>query len=43
MIQKQFQGVQHFSVLLSLLRDRQAFLEEIRQEVRLQSKIIAKN
>ncbi|KAF3884793.1 MULTISPECIES: hypothetical protein [Nostocales] len=39
MIQKQFQGIQHFSVLLSLLRDRQAFLEEIRQEIRLQSKI----
>lgn len=39
MLQKQSQGIQHFSVLLSLLRDRQAFLEEIRQEVRLQSKI----
>jgi hypothetical protein len=39
MLQKQSQGIQHFSVLISLLRDRQAFLEEIRQEVRLQSKI----
>ncbi|GAB1541657.1 hypothetical protein NUACC21_43290 [Scytonema sp. NUACC21] len=39
MLEKQSQGVQHFSVLLSLLRDRQSFLEEIRQEVRLQSKI----
>ena len=34
----QFQGSQHFNVLLSLLRDRQSFLEEIRQEIRLQSK-----
>lgn len=39
MLQKQFQSVQHFSVLLSLLRNRQAFLEEIRQEIRLSSKI----
>jgi hypothetical protein len=30
---------QNFTVLISLLRDRQGFLEEIRQEVRLQSKI----
>ena len=34
----EFQGSQHFNVLLSLLRDRQGFLEEIRQEIRLQSK-----
>lgn len=34
----QFEGNQHFNVLLSLLRDRQGFLEEIRQEIRLQSK-----
>lgn len=34
----QFQGNKHFNVLLSLLRDRQSFLEEIRQEIRLQSK-----
>ncbi|MEM6399465.1 MAG: actin-binding WH2 domain-containing protein [Cyanobacteria bacterium P01_D01_bin.116] len=34
----QFEGNQHFNVLLSLLRDRQGFLEEIRQETRLQSK-----
>ncbi|MBW4633505.1 MAG: actin-binding WH2 domain-containing protein [Iphinoe sp. HA4291-MV1] len=39
MLQKQVQGIQHFSVLLSLLRDRQAFLEEIRQQVRLHNKI----
>lgn len=39
MLQKQFQSIQHFSVLLSLLRNRQAFLEEIRQEIRLSSKI----
>jgi uncharacterized membrane protein len=32
---------QHFGVLISLLRDRQGFLEEIRQEIRLQSKISA--
>ncbi len=31
-------GIQHFSVLLSLLRDRQGFLEEIREEIRLQNK-----
>ena len=34
----QFEGNQHFNVLLSLLRDRQGFLEENRQETRLQSK-----
>ncbi|MDJ0733804.1 MAG: actin-binding WH2 domain-containing protein [Nostocaceae cyanobacterium] len=32
------QGIQHFGVLLNLLRDRQGFLEEIRQEIRLQNK-----
>lgn len=30
---------QNFGVLMNLLRDRQGFLEEIRQEVRLQNKI----
>ncbi len=39
MLQKQIQGIQHFSVLLSLLRDRQNFLEEIRQQIGLQRKI----
>ena len=34
----QFEGNQHFNVLLSLLRDRQGFLQEISQEIRLQSK-----
>ncbi|BBD63923.1 hypothetical protein NIES4072_24210 [Nostoc commune NIES-4072] len=32
-------GIQQFGVLVNLLRDRQAFLEEIRQGVRLQNKI----
>ncbi|MBW4685989.1 MAG: actin-binding WH2 domain-containing protein [Komarekiella atlantica HA4396-MV6] len=32
-------GIQQFGVLVNLLRDRQGFLEEIRQEVRLQNKI----
>ncbi|MCL1470885.1 actin-binding WH2 domain-containing protein [Argonema antarcticum] len=40
-MEKKFQGKNHFSVLINLLRDRQTFLEEIRQGVRLQSKIIA--
>lgn len=39
MINKSNYVQQHFAVLMSLLRDRQGFLEEIRQEVRLQSKI----
>jgi hypothetical protein len=39
MIDKQNYVKQHFGVLISLLRDRQGFLEEIRQEVRLQNKI----
>lgn len=39
MMNKQNYVQQNFSVLMNLLRDRQGFLEEIRQEVRLQSKI----
>lgn len=35
---KKSQGIQHFNVLLGLLRDRQNFLEEIQQGIRLQSK-----
>ncbi len=38
MLQKKKQGIQHFNVLLALLRDRQNFLEEIQQGIRLQSK-----
>jgi uncharacterized membrane protein len=36
--QKKTNNIQHFTVLLSLLRDRQNFLEEIKQSIRLQSK-----
>jgi hypothetical protein len=39
MLKKQNRGIQQFGVLVNLLRDRQSFLEEIRQEVRLQNKI----
>ncbi|TWH54170.1 actin-binding WH2 domain-containing protein [Dulcicalothrix desertica] len=38
MLQKKTNNIQHFTVLLSLLRDRQNFLEEIKQSIRLQSK-----
>ncbi|HEY9849475.1 MAG TPA: hypothetical protein V6D28_08455 [Leptolyngbyaceae cyanobacterium] len=38
---KEFQTQNYFIVLIDLLRDRQSFLEEIRQGVRLKSKIIA--
>lgn len=41
MIQKTSHGNNHFAVLISLLRDRKAFLQEIRQGERLQSKIIS--
>ncbi|AFY31147.1 hypothetical protein [Calothrix sp. PCC 7507] len=41
MLEKKPYKIKHFGVLISLLRDRQGFLEEIRQEVRLQSKISA--
>ncbi len=39
MLKKQNRGIQQFAVLVNLLRDRQSFLEEIRQGVRLQNKI----
>lgn len=39
MLEKQADIKKHFGILLSLLRDRQNFLEEIRQEIRLQNKI----
>ncbi|MEO0971366.1 MAG: actin-binding WH2 domain-containing protein, partial [Cyanobacteria bacterium J06639_18] len=41
MLQKkpQSQGIKHFNVLISLLRDRQNFLEEINLGVRLNRKI----
>ncbi|BAZ38305.1 hypothetical protein NIES4101_42420 [Calothrix sp. NIES-4101] len=38
MLQKKKQGIQHFHVLISLLRDRQEFLEEIKQGIKLQTK-----
>lgn len=41
MSQKQFQATNHFAVLISLLRDRKGFIQEIRKGERLQSKIIA--
>ncbi|MEH2294707.1 actin-binding WH2 domain-containing protein [Nostoc sp.] len=39
MLKKQNHGIQQFGVLVNLLRDRQAFLEEIRHGIRLQNKI----
>lgn len=39
MIDKKNRGIQQFGVLVNLLRDRQAFLEEIRHGIRLQNKI----
>ncbi|MCW5315044.1 actin-binding WH2 domain-containing protein [Nostoc sp. KVJ3] len=39
MLDKKNRGIQQFGVLVNLLRDRQSFLEEIRQGVRLQNKI----
>ncbi|MBW4508928.1 MAG: actin-binding WH2 domain-containing protein [Scytonematopsis contorta HA4267-MV1] len=41
MLETRKNGIQYFSVLISLLRDRQAFLEEIRQQVRLENKTIS--
>ncbi|AFZ04319.1 hypothetical protein [Calothrix sp. PCC 6303] len=41
MLHKKKNGNNHFSVLLGLLRDRQNFLEEIRQGVRLENKAIS--
>ncbi|AKG24005.1 hypothetical protein [Calothrix sp. 336/3] len=38
MLQKQNPGIKHFDILLTLLRDRQNFLEEIKQGIRLQAK-----
>jgi hypothetical protein len=39
MLEKKSYKIRYFHVLISLLRDRQGFLEEIRQEIRLQNKI----
>lgn len=41
LIQSQFQGTKYFGTLIGLLRDRQIFLAEVRQGIKLQSKIIA--
>lgn len=41
MIDRQSHGIKYFAVLISLLRDRQLFLEEIRQGVRIPSKIFS--
>ncbi|MFB2917824.1 MULTISPECIES: actin-binding WH2 domain-containing protein [Aerosakkonema] len=41
MLEKKIDGKNYFNVLIGLLRDRQNFMEEIRQGVRLQHKIIA--
>ena len=38
MIKRQFQGTKHFAVLISLLRDRSLFLEEVRSSIKLESK-----
>ena len=38
MLEKKSASVKHFDILIQLLRDRQNFLEEINQEIRLQSK-----
>jgi hypothetical protein len=41
MIEKRTQGNKNFAVLVILLRERQGFLEEIRQGIKLPSKIIS--
>jgi hypothetical protein len=41
MIERKSVGIKYFAVLISLLRERQLFLEEIRQGVRLNTKIIS--
>lgn len=41
MSDRQHQGIKYFAVLISLLRDRQVFLEEIRQGIRLPTKIFS--
>ncbi len=38
MIQRQFQTTKHFNVLIGLLRNRTAFLEEIRDGIKLETK-----
>ncbi|MDJ0619892.1 MAG: actin-binding WH2 domain-containing protein [Calothrix sp. MO_192.B10] len=38
MLEKKSPGIKHFDILIQLLRDRQSFLQEISEEVRLQSK-----
>ena len=38
MIKRQFQGTRYFNVLISLLRDRSLFLEEVRAGIRLDRK-----
>ena len=41
MIKRQLQATNYFSVLMGLLNNRRAFLEEISQGVRIQNKIVA--
>ncbi|MBD2194730.1 MULTISPECIES: actin-binding WH2 domain-containing protein [Calothrix] len=41
MIERQSSGIKYFTVLIGLLRDRQNFLEEITQGIRLPNKIIS--
>ncbi|MBD2436520.1 actin-binding WH2 domain-containing protein [Nostoc sp. FACHB-110] len=41
MIERKSVGIKYFAVLISLLRDRQGFLEEVRQGIRLPNKIIS--
>ncbi len=41
MIDKPSSGIKYFAVLIGLLRDRQMFLEEVRQGIRLPIKIIS--
>jgi len=41
MIERKSVGIKYFAVLISLLRDRQGFLEEVRQGARLPTKIIS--
>lgn len=41
MIERKSLGIKYFTVLIGLLRDRQGFLEEIRQGARLPTKIIS--
>jgi hypothetical protein len=40
-MQRQFQATRYFSTIIGLLRDRQVFLEDIWQGIKLESKIIA--